>query len=120
MRFRALLFGQPLAPWQATKELAEQSAMEAGEASRDPHSGFAFLSPGVTIEKDDGEAPMTPDMERWAEALAIVKMHGARAMEEVEDRIRALAHDSDGQTRWRAIGGRVRQVLDAAEKDARQ
>jgi hypothetical protein len=94
--------------------------MEAGEASRDPHSRFAFLGPGVTIEQDDGTAAMTPDMERWAEALAVVKMHGARAMEEVEERLAALAHDPDGQARWRTIGGRVKQVLEAARRDARQ
>ena len=68
---------------------------------------IVYLSPGVTIDRDEGEAPMTPDLERWMEAMAIVKMHGARAMEEVEERLRVREHDPDGQARWREIGSRV-------------
>ncbi len=115
-RHRALLFGQPLAPWQATRELAEQSAIEAGEGSRDS-AGRVFLSPGVTFEHDDGEAPMTPDMERWAEALQVVKMEGDRAEAFVAERMRALADDAAGRARWRAIGRRVEQIRDAAKRD---
>jgi len=39
--------------------------------------------------------PMTPDEERWAEALAIERIHGDTAQEWVIDRITELAADSD-------------------------
>lgn len=120
-RFRALLFGEPIAPWQATKELAEQAAIEAGEASRDAQTGWIYLSPGVAIEEDAGEPPaLTPDMERWAEAFAVLRMHQSGAEAFIAERMEDLKHDAAGRARWRAIGKRLAMIRDAAEKDAIQ
>lgn len=117
-RYRALLFGQPLGPWRATGGLAAEDAIAAGEASRDQFSGKTYPSPGVKIEKDDGEAPMTPDQERWAEALAVFSSHGNRSEAFIAERLAALADDPAGRTRWRLILDRVRQVQAAAARAA--
>jgi hypothetical protein len=115
-RFRALLFGQPLAPWQATRELAEQAAIEAGEAAREP-DGRIYLSAGVEIEIDAGEPPaLTPELERWAEALQVIKMMGDGAEEFVAERMRALADDPAGRARWEIIGRRIALVREAAAR----
>lgn len=52
---------------------------------------------------------MTPDQERWAEALAVERIHGDRAHVHVAERIGALAMSGDaaGVTRWRAIAERL-------------
>lgn len=117
-RFRALSFGQPLAPWQATKELAEQAAIEAEEASRDPQTGFVYLGIGVTIEKDGGDPPeMTPDMALWAEALAILRKHLFGAEDYIEAKVATSAGDRKAEARWRLIGKRIAIVREAAAKD---
>ena len=48
---------------------------------------------------------MTPEQERWAEALAVHRMHGERAAEHVAERIGTLAvgGDQDGIDRWMEI-----------------
>lgn len=48
---------------------------------------------------------MTPDQERWAEALAIERQHGDGAPRFVAERIGALAleHDEAGIERFRRI-----------------
>ncbi len=119
-RYRARAFGQPLTPWQATYELAAQSAIEADSAHREPGSGRVYLSPGVEIETDDGEAPMTPDIERWAEALAVVRSKCERARSFADERIADLAGDPFGPARWRMIRSRIVQIMDAAATDAQQ
>lgn len=48
---------------------------------------------------------MTPDQERWAEALAIERLHGERAALWIAERIGALAlaGDADGVARFKQI-----------------
>ena len=52
---------------------------------------------------------MTPDEERWAEAHAVLRRHGARAPVFVAERIGALAlaQDMVGNERWREIARRL-------------
>jgi hypothetical protein len=40
--------------------------------------------------------PMTQDQERWAEALAIERLHGGQAMAWISERIEALRAKGDG------------------------
>ncbi len=119
-RYRALSFGQPLAPWQATYELAAQSAIETGGAHREPSSGRVYLSPGVEIEAADGEVLMTPEMDWWAEALYVVFLERENAVALVDERIEALADDRLAQARWRMIRSRIVQIMESAAKDAGQ
>lgn len=52
---------------------------------------------------------MTPEQERWAEVLAIEKLHGDLAPLFVAERIGALAlmGDRGGVARWRDIAARL-------------
>lgn len=54
----------------------------------------------------------TPDQERWAEALHVLKTHGPSAGRHVAERITALRAQDDaaGVERWLAIGARVEQL----------
>ena len=60
---------------------------------------------------------MTFDEERWAEALAIFRMHGIRAREFVAGRLvdLGMSGDLDGVARWREIGSRLDQLDDAKQ-----
>ena len=49
---------------------------------------------------------MTPEQERWAEALAVLRMHGTGAEAFIGERIATLA-------RWQAVATRLRQVREA-------
>lgn len=55
---------------------------------------------------------MTPDQERWAEALAIERLHGDRAPVWIAERIGALAlaGDAAGVERFREIAARLDQL----------
>jgi hypothetical protein len=55
---------------------------------------------------------MTPEQERWAEALAVDIQHGPMAPAVIEERIRtlALAGDDLGLARWREIAARCGQL----------
>jgi hypothetical protein len=55
---------------------------------------------------------MTPDEERWAEALAIERTHGEAAHEWVIDRLTELAADNDryGVARFLEIINRLDQL----------
>ena len=57
--------------------------------------------------------PLTPDRERWAEALAVHRQHGDDAMQFVNGRIADLAVKDDrlGVDRWMAISARLKQLL---------
>jgi hypothetical protein len=79
-----------------------------------------YLSPGVETETDDGEAPMTSNIERWAEALAVVRSKRERAHAFADERIADLADDHAGQARWRMIRSRIDQIMETAAKDARK
>jgi hypothetical protein len=52
---------------------------------------------------------VTPDQERWAEALKVEQIHGDSAPAYVAERIRALAleGDLDGVERWQQIAIRL-------------
>ena len=52
---------------------------------------------------------MTPDEERWAEALMIERQHGVGAREHVAERLTqlALAGDDAGVARWLKIATRL-------------
>ena len=56
---------------------------------------------------------MTPDQERWAEALAVEKQHGSDAPRWIAERIGALASAGDtvGIERFREIAARLDQLL---------
>ena len=55
------------------------------------------------------EACVTPDQERWAEALKVEEIHGDSALIYVADRIGALALEGDleGVERWQQIAARL-------------
>ena len=55
---------------------------------------------------------MTPDQERWAEALAIERQHGDRAPVFIAERIGALAlvGDEAGVERFRQIAARLDEL----------
>lgn len=57
---------------------------------------------------------MTPDEERWAEAMTIERMYGERAPHWIAERIGALALDGDvaGVARFRAIAARIALLHD--------
>lgn len=56
--------------------------------------------------------PLTPDQERWAEALAVQKHYGEQAAKHVASRIDALAdaEDLEGVRRWNEIGARLARL----------
>ncbi|WP_152616661.1 DUF6961 family protein [Sphingomonas sp. ERG5] len=58
---------------------------------------------------------MTPDRERWAEALAVERQHGDRAPAFIAERIAALALAGDiaGVARWKDIAARIDQLRGA-------
>lgn len=97
-----------------------QAAFEAGEATRDPTNGAVFLATGVTIENDDGEAPMTGEMELWADALAILREHGGSAIEFADGEVERLGGDAPNQARWVLVRRRIVHIMEAAAKDARE
>lgn len=59
---------------------------------------------------------MTPEQERWAEALAVHRMYGTGAKRFAIGRIAdlAVADDKDGVDRWMAIAQRLDQLLAGA------
>lgn len=61
---------------------------------------------------------MTPDQERWAEALAIERLHGDRAPVWIAERIGelALAGDAAGVERFRQIAERLDELRHVAER----
>jgi hypothetical protein len=56
---------------------------------------------------------MTPDEERWAEAMVVHRQHGERAPLHVAERIGALAlaGDDKGVQRWREIAIQLDRFL---------
>ncbi len=62
---------------------------------------------------------MTPDQERWAEALAIERLHGDRAPVWVAERIGALAlaGDAAGVERFQQIAKRLGELRCAVTDD---
>lgn len=59
---------------------------------------------------------LTPDQERWAEALAIERIHGGKAPLHIAERIGELtrADDTNGVKRWREIAHRFDQLRAAS------
>ncbi|WNO53188.1 DUF6961 family protein [Stakelama saccharophila] len=55
---------------------------------------------------------LTPEEERWAEALAIRRLHGERGPAFIAERIGALALKGDeaGVARWKEIAQRFDQL----------
>jgi hypothetical protein len=55
---------------------------------------------------------VTPDQERWVEALKVEQIHGEHALVHVAERIGALAleGDLDGVERWQQIAIRLDQL----------
>ena len=95
-RYRALSFGKLLAPRQTTYELAAQTAIAAESAHREPGSGHVYLPAGIEIEDDAGDVPLTLDLDRWVEALEVVRRYRTRALAIADDRITDLAADAAG------------------------
>ena len=58
---------------------------------------------------------MTPDQERWAEALMVLRQHGDFARVFVAERIGALAVQGDaaGIRRWKEIAAKLHQLIEA-------
>jgi hypothetical protein len=58
---------------------------------------------------------MTPDQERWAEALAVLRMHGDGALAHAEARITTLMQEGDdaGMLRWFEIFERIEELQGA-------
>jgi hypothetical protein len=59
-----------------------------------------------------GTADLTPERERYAEALAVERIHGDQAPAFIAERIGALAMAGDqaGVQRWREIADRLDQL----------
>ena len=59
---------------------------------------------------------LTPEQERWAEALAVQRLQGQRAHVHVAERIGALAlaGDAAGVQRWRDIAARLAELTNSA------
>lgn len=59
-------------------------------------------------------AAVTPEQERWAEALAIERRFGEQATQHIAERVTALAvaGDDAGVARWIAIADRFDQLRD--------
>ena len=55
---------------------------------------------------------MTPEEERWAEALAVYRQYGVAASLHISERIGALAlaGNQDGIDRWKEIAKRLDQL----------
>lgn len=55
---------------------------------------------------------MTPDQERWAEALHVHRQHGEEASAFIATRIGelVLAGDTEGVNRWKQIASRLDQL----------
>jgi hypothetical protein len=55
---------------------------------------------------------MTPEQERWAEALAVAEQHGDKMWVHVAERIGALAMEGDGAgvSRWRQIAAHLSEL----------
>jgi len=60
------------------------------------------------------DAVVTPEQERWAEALAIERRFGEQATGHIAERVTALAVAADdaGVARWIAIADRFDQLRD--------
>lgn len=58
---------------------------------------------------------MSPQQERWAEAMMVERQHGEDAPCFIAERIGALAvqGDFDGVARWKAVAERLDQLLQA-------
>lgn len=61
---------------------------------------------------------MTPDQERWAEALQVEKQHGENAALFIISRLQALvaAGDAAGMRRWADIALRYLELVRKGEK----
>ncbi len=61
-------------------------------------------------------ALLTPEQERWAEALAVERAHGEGTPAFIADRVRALAlqGDGDGVQRWRDIAAKFDELKAAS------
>lgn len=57
-------------------------------------------------------ALLTPEQERWAEALAVERAHGEGTPAFIADRVRALALQGDGNgvQRWRDIAAKFDEL----------
>jgi hypothetical protein len=64
-----------------------------------------------------GTADLSPERERFAEALAVEQIHGDQAPAFIVERIRllALVHDEAGVRRWREIADRYDQLQQRAQ-----
>lgn len=62
---------------------------------------------------------MRVELERWAEALAVERHHGADADDFIAERLRTLALTGDevGVPRWLGIATRLDQLLNAGTMD---
>jgi transposase len=63
---------------------------------------------------------VTPERERWAEALAVERAHGSAAAAHIAHRVAVLAAQGDiaGVTRWRQIAARYDALQTARYADA--
>jgi hypothetical protein len=63
---------------------------------------------------------LSPEQERWAEALAVERQHGEDAPRFVAERIGelALAGDMKGVLRWREIASRLDEIRRFTERPA--
>ena len=74
----------------------------------------AGYAPGLTGENAiTVVSTITPEQERWAEALFVQRVHGERAPLHVAERIGALAlaGDANGVERWREIARHLDQLI---------
>ena len=78
------------------------------------------VSSETDVEEDESETPMAFNLERWADALAVVRRYRGRALAIADDRIADLAADAAGQARWRMIRSRIVQIIEAALRDDQQ
>jgi hypothetical protein len=60
---------------------------------------------------------MTPDEERWSEALGVFQIYGDSALAHAEARIAALMREGDdaGMMRWFEIFERIKELRSGSE-----
>ena len=122
-RYRATLFGRPLAPWRTRRVLAYQDAIDERHGSREWSTGYIFLDEAVFIEHDAAEEPITPELHRLAQALAFHARNGDRAIEAAEIRLGAARDEADALA-WREViehlGTIRRQAQQRADEQERR
>lgn len=88
-------------------------AHEPPTNSHSPHEAAFAPRTGLAVNHSSVNH-LTPDQERWAEALAVERQHGEDAPRFIAERIGALAlaGDLEGIERWKEIAAQLDMLRD--------